>query len=105
MAAPVLHLGATIRCSHAGLATPVSSFQRVLVSGQPVVTISTMYVVTNCTLAGTHAPPCSTGRWLSGATRVQAGGAPVATFDGASRCEPTGTPMLPVTAQTRVMAR
>ena len=36
--------------------------------------------------------------------RVTAGGAPLATLAGQSACVPTGTPMLPVVAQTRVLA-
>jgi hypothetical protein len=45
-----------------------------------------------------------TGQWISGAVRVLAGGVPVATMAGASTCIPTGTPMLPVSAQPRVLA-
>ena len=47
-----------------------------LVSGQPVVTIATPYVVTGCALTGTPTPPCVTGQWLAGAVRVLAGGVP-----------------------------
>ena len=104
MPAPALHLGATILCSHAGQATPVMPFPRVLLSGQPVVTIASPYLVAGCALTGTPAPPCVTGQWLAGATRVLAGGAPLATMAGQSTCIPTGTPMLPVAAQTRVLA-
>jgi hypothetical protein len=39
-----------------------------------------------------------------GAARVMIGGAPAATMIGQSVCTPTGTPMLPVVAQTRVLA-
>ena len=41
---------------------------------------------------------------MLGATRVLAGAAPVATMLGQSTCIPTGTPMLPVVAQMRVLA-
>jgi hypothetical protein len=102
--APILHLGAVVTCSHAGPATPLSPFPRVLLSGQPLVTIASPYAVTGCALTGTGPPPCATGQWLTGAVRVLAGGAPVATMAGASTCIPTGTPMLPVTAQPRVLA-
>jgi hypothetical protein len=44
-----------------------------------------------------------TGQWLSGAVRVLAGGAPVAVVAGVSTCVPTGTPLLPVTVQPRVV--
>jgi hypothetical protein len=90
-------------CSHAGPATPTAPFPRVLVSGQPVVTLASPYVVTGCALTGTVVPPCVTGQWLVGAVRVLAGGVPVATMVGASTCIPTGTPMLPVSAQPRVL--
>ena len=40
MPAPVLHLGATVMCMHAGQATPAAPFPRVLVSGQPAVTLT-----------------------------------------------------------------
>lgn len=90
-------------CSHAGPATPTAPFPRVLVSGQPVVTLASLYVVTGCALTGTVVPPCVTGQWLVGAVRVLAGGVPVATMVGASTCIPTGTPMLPVSAQPRVL--
>jgi len=104
MPAPVLHLGATVLCSHAGQATPLAPFPRVLVSGQPVVTLSSPYAIAGCTLTGSPVPPCLIGQFVSGAVRVVAGGAPVATLIGSSVCTPTGTPMLPVVAQPRVLA-
>lgn len=103
MPAPVLHLGAVVLCSHVGPATPAAPFPRVLVSGQPVVTIASPYAVTGCALSGS-APPCLTGQWLSGALRVLAGAVPLATMAGASTCVPTGTPLVPVSAQPRVLA-
>jgi hypothetical protein len=104
MPAPALHLGAVVMCSHAGPATPVSPFPRVLLSGQPAVTIASPYTITGCALTPTSTPPCVTGQWLSGAVRVVAGGIPLATMAGSSTCIPTGTPMLPVFAQPRVLA-
>jgi hypothetical protein len=104
MPAPVLHLGATVLCSHAGQATPLAPFPRVTVSGQPVVTLTSPYAIAGCALASTSSPPCVTGQFVSGAVRVLAGGAPLATLIGSSVCTPTGSPMLPVTAQARVLA-
>ncbi|HEY2926807.1 hypothetical protein [Piscinibacter sp.] len=104
MPAPILHLGATVLCSHAGQATPVAPFPRVMVSAQPVVTLTSPYAIAGCALTGTPTPPCVTGQFVMGAARVLAGGAPVATLIGSSVCVPTGTPMLPVMAQTRVLA-
>jgi hypothetical protein len=104
MPAPVLHLGATVLCAHAGQATPLSPFPRVTVSAQPLVTITSPYAVALCGLTGTSAPPCATGQFTMGATRVLAGGAPVVTLASQSTCVPTGTPMLPLAAQPRVLA-
>ena len=103
MPAPALHLGAVVMCSHAGQATPAAPFPRVLLSGQPIVTLSSPYVIAGCALTGTPNPPCVTGQWLSGAVRVLAGGVPLATMGGSSVCVAPGTPMLPVSAQPRVL--
>jgi len=104
MPAPVLHFGATVLCSHAGQATVVSPFPRVLLSGQPSVTLTSQYVIAGCALASIPSPPCVTGQFIVGAVRVLAGGAPLVTMIGTSICTPTGTPMLPVAAQPRVLA-
>jgi hypothetical protein len=101
--APALHLGAVVLCSHAGPATPVAPFPRVLLSAQPAVTIASPYAITGCALSASGTP-CVTGQWITGAARVLAGGAPLATMIGASTCIPNGTPMVPVNAQPRVLA-
>jgi hypothetical protein len=104
MPAPILHLGATVLCTHAGQAMPLAPFPRVTVSAQPVVTHASPYAIAGCTLTGSPVPPCLTGQFVTGAVRVLAGGAPVATLMSQSTCVPTGTPMLPLMAQTRVLA-
>ena len=104
MPAPILHLGATVLCSHAGQATPLAPFLRVTVSAQAVVTLTSPYAISGCALSGTSVPPCLTGQFIAGAARVLAGGAPVATLTSQSTCVPTGTPMLPLMAQMRVLA-
>ena len=104
MPAPILHLGATVLCSHAGQATPLAPFPRVLVSSQPVVTLTSPYAIAACALTGTPNPPCVTGQFVVGAARVLAGGAPVVTMAGSSVCVPTGTPLLPVVSQVRALA-
>lgn len=104
MPGSILHLGATVTCMHAGPATPLSPFSRVLVSGQPIVTQATAYVVTGCALTGTPNPPCVTAQWVVGAVRVLAGGAPVIVQTSTAVCVPTGTGLLPLVVQPRVMA-
>ena len=106
MPGPIIHLGATIMCTHAGQATPTASFPRVLVSGQPVITQPTPYVVAGCTLPPPSAAngPCVTGQWLSGSVRVLAGALPLVLMDSQSLCAPTSTPMVATVVQPRVIA-
>ena len=54
MPGPIVHLGATVMCTHAGQATPTASFPRVMVSGQPVITQVTPYVIAGLHIATTH---------------------------------------------------
>lgn len=104
MPAPILHLGATVLCSHGGQATPTAPYPRVTLTGQPAVTLTTIYAVAGCGLSGSGSPPCVTAQWVVGATRVVGGGAPFATIAGSAVCTPTGGPLLPVVQQTRVLA-
>lgn len=89
---------------HAGPAQPLSPFPRVMVSGQPVVTLATPYAVTGCALTGTGAPPCVTAQWVVGAVRVMAGGVPVIIQTSQAVCTASGTGLLPLVAQMRVLA-
>jgi hypothetical protein len=104
MPGPIVHLGATVTCMHAGLAQPLVLSPRVLVSGQPVVTLVTPYDVIGCALASGSTPPCVTAHWTSGATRVLADGAPVIIQTSQAVCVPTGQGLLVLTTQPRVMA-
>jgi hypothetical protein len=104
MAGSILHFGANVLCAHGGQAMPTAPVARVLVSGQPVATITTPYAVVGCPFVPPAAGPCVSGQWTVGATRVLAMGQPVATQVGASVCAPTGTPLVPVVVQPRVIA-
>jgi hypothetical protein len=102
---PILHLGAVVSCSHAGQATPTAPSTAVFVSGMPIATIAAPYVVAGCPfLPPAGNGPCVTGQWLIGATQVFSHGQPVAIISGVSICAPTGTPLLPLSAQTQVIA-
>lgn len=104
MPGPILHLGATVTCSHGGQAMPTAPFARVLVSGQPVATQPGPWAVAGCGFVPPGGNgPCVTGSFVTAATRVFAGGQPVVLMDSISVCTPTGTPLLPVQAQTRVV--
>ncbi|MBA3410978.1 MAG: hypothetical protein H0U15_09115 [Geodermatophilaceae bacterium] len=104
MSGQVLHVGTVLLCAHGGSAKPIAPFPRVLLSGQPAVTTAGPWAITGCNLAVLPATPCVTGHFTTGADRVLAGGSPLALFTGTSSCIPTGTPMTPVSAQTRVVA-
>lgn len=100
----MVHVGATVLCAHAGQAQPTAPFPRVLLNGMPVVTMASPYAVAGCALTGTPTPPCVTAQYVSAAKRVFAGGAPVVTQGGVALCVPTGTPLMVVAMQTRVVA-
>ncbi|MEA2820334.1 MAG: hypothetical protein QOJ86_2338 [Bradyrhizobium sp.] len=100
----LLHVGATVLCSHAGQAQPTAPNPRVTVSGQPVVTIATPYVVAGCAMPPPPSGngPCVSAQFVTAATRVTALGQPVLLQDSQSICVPTGTPLLPLVTQVRV---
>ena len=100
----LLHLGATVQCSHAGRATPPAPSPRVTVSGQAIVTLPAPWVVAGCTFPPPPAAngPCVTAQFVTAATRIVSNGQPVLLQDSQATCAPTGTPLLIVTTQTRV---
>jgi hypothetical protein len=103
---PILHLGATVQCAHGGRATPPSTFPRVLVNSMPVAVQPIPWVVAGCALPPPPAAngPCVTASWVTASLRVLAGGTPVLLLDSQAITVPSGTPLLPVSAQTRVVA-
>jgi hypothetical protein len=98
----LLHLGATVMCMHGGQAQPTAPFPRVLVSGQPVTTLTCPYVIAGCGLTSSGGPFCATAQWVAGATRVFAGGAPVLLQTGQALCTATGTGLIVAMTQTKV---
>jgi hypothetical protein len=102
----ILHLGATVLCSHAGQAQPNTPNPRVLVSGQPVVTITCPYVVAGCALPPPPAAngPCVTAQFVTSALRVMVTGQPVLLLDSVAICAPSGTPLIIAVTQPRVTA-
>jgi len=84
---------------------PTTPSPRVLVAGQPAATIAAPYIVAGCAFvppAGNG--PCVTAQWVVGAVQVTSMGQPLALLTGMAVCVPTGTPLLPVSAQPRVLA-
>ena len=102
MPGPLLHLGATVMCAHGGQATPAAPNPRVLVSGQPIVTLASPYVVAGCPFPPNSGGPCVTAQYVTAATRITSNGQPVLLIDSQAVCAPTGTPLVPAVTQTRV---
>jgi hypothetical protein len=105
MPGPILHMGATVLCAHGGQAIPTVPSPRVMVSGMPIATIAAPYSIAGCAFvppAGNG--PCVTAQWVVGAVQVMSEGQPVAIMTGVATCVPTGTPLMPVEAQARVIA-
>ena len=103
MPGPLVHFGAMVTCSHAGVATPTAPNPRVLVSGQPTVTMPTPYAIAGCALTPSGSP-CLTGTWTLGATRVTSNAQPLVIATGVSTCVSNATPMLVASSQMRVIA-
>lgn len=102
----LVHLGATVMCSHAGQANPVTPNPKVRVGSQPTVLLSTQYMIAGCAMPPPPAGngPCVTGQWLTGTMRVTSNKQPLVIQGGSSICAPTGTPMMVVATQLRVKA-
>jgi hypothetical protein len=101
----ILHLGATVLCAHGGQAQPTAPNPRVLVNGQPVVTVAAPYVVAGCPFVPPGGNgPCVTAQFVTSALRVTSNGQPLLLQDSQSVCAPTGTPLMPLVVQTRVAA-
>jgi Domain of unknown function (DUF4280) len=100
----LLHQGATVLCSHAGQAQPTVVNPRVKVAGQPVVTMTSTYTISGCTMPSPPAGngPCVTAQWVRGATRVTSNGQPLLLVDSQAICAPTGAPLQITITQLRV---
>lgn len=98
----ILHVGATVMCTHGAQATAIPSNSRVLVSNQPVTVLSDTYTVAGCPFqipipTGTKPQPCVIIQWIVPATRVLVGGQPVLLQTSTGLCQsaeqiPQGAP-------------
>jgi hypothetical protein len=105
MAAFILHKDAIVACDHVpGLAQALMPSPRVSVTGMPVVTVLSPYTISGCGLSGSSTPPCVSGMWTKGASRVLVGGFPVAVQGGEAKCLPTFGSLTANSTQQRVKA-
>ena len=74
----LLHVNVGMQCLHQAPAKIVPAQLRVLVSGQPVVTMASMITVMGClfTIPGPKPQPCLTIKWSLPSARVLFGGQP-----------------------------
>jgi hypothetical protein len=103
----LLHVGASVLCSHGGQARACTPNPRVTVSGQPTVTVAGPWLVAGCALPpppGANGP-CVSAQFVSAATRVTSNGQPLLLQDSQAICAPTGTPLLVVALQMRASAQ
>jgi hypothetical protein len=71
----------------------------------PAAAIGAPYVVAGCPFVPPGGNgPCVTAQWVVGAVRVVSLGQPLAIMTGVAICTPTGTPLMPVSAQPRAIA-
>jgi hypothetical protein len=107
MPGPLIHVGATVMCMHAGQAQPTAPNPRVTVSGQATVTMPPPWTVTGCIMPPPSAGngPCVTAQFTTAATRVTSNGQPLLLFDSQAMCAPTATPLMIMASQTRAVAQ
>jgi hypothetical protein len=101
----LVHLGADVLCAHWGIAKPIVTNPRVLVGGQPTVTIASAYRVSGCTLSPNSGGPCVSAKFTSAATRITSGGQPLLLSDSAATCAPTLAPLAVLITQTRASGK
>lgn len=114
MPGPIAHAGMTATCPHGGSVQAIPATPRVLVSGQPAVTVADSFPVAGCAFqvpvgAGTKPQPCVRIQWLVPAARVMVMGQPVvlATSTGSALSVeqiPQGPPIV-AAVQPRVVAQ
>jgi hypothetical protein len=107
MPGPVQTSTTTVLCAHTGKATPLTPSPRVSISGQPVLTLATMFSVAGCTFPAISSggPPCVTAQFTTASTRVQSGGQPLLLADSQGVSMPNGTPLIVIPNQVRVVAQ
>jgi hypothetical protein len=113
----ILHVGATMTCTHMVPGQVMPSQGRVLVTGQPAALFTAQITVAGCPFqipvgAGTKPQPCVLIKWLMPSARVMSMGQPFAVIPspgaGPAICQsveqiPQGPPQVSV-VQARVIA-
>lgn len=111
MSGPLVNVGATGICPHAGQMSIVSANTRVLASGTPVATVADQFLIAGCpfTTPEPKPSPCVTTQWLVPAARVLINGQPAVLQTSTGLCfsplqVPQGPPTI-VATQPRVIGQ
>lgn len=100
----LLTQAATVMCVHGGQATATVPNPSVTLDGTPTCLLPDPWMVAGCPGIPASVPPCVTGQWMVGTTRVTSNGQPLLLQSGQGISVPSGTPLLPLVTQTRVTA-
>lgn len=104
---PLVAVGASAICPHAGQISIVSANTRVMLGGQPASTASDQFLIAGCPFTpGSNPHPCISVRWVAPATRVRINGQPVVLQTSTGLCQapdqvPQGPPSV-IATQVRV---
>ena len=103
----LMQLGATCICPHGGQVTAITTNTRVLLGGQPALTMADTYTIAGCAFTvGPKPQPCVLARWIVPAVRVRINGQQAILQSSVGLCQsaeqiPAGPPTVVVT-QVRV---
>jgi hypothetical protein len=103
MGSPLLTATTQLQCVHGGQATPLVSNPRVSIMQARLLTVVAACSVAGCSLPPPAGGPCATATWGSPATRITASGLPLLLSTSVATTVPTGTTLLVVPTQARVM--
>jgi len=94
-----------VLCVHGGQAMPTVPNATVTLDGMPSCLLPQPWTVAGCPgVPAVPIPPCVTAQWITGTTRVTSFGQPLLVQSSQAVCAPTGTPLMPVVTQMRVIA-
>lgn len=96
----ILHLDATVTCTHGADAKPSRTNARVRVSGHDTILQPPPYQIDECP----SNTPCKTATWTSAARRVTSMRQALVLMDSQSTSVPTGAPLRLWQSQTRARA-
>jgi hypothetical protein len=100
MMTPILTMGSTVNCGHAGTTTLAPSQQKVVIGGEPIAVQPDQHIVSGCSLASSSATFCTVLTWSAPAQNVVIDGQPALLQTSI----PTGVgPGIVVNAQTEVV--